>query len=170
MIRRERFKDLDIGSPLYMSPEGLIYNYYGEKTDIWAFGIIIYELLHGETPFCHCLTEVELKNSAVKPIPENKFKKNIHPQLRQLINSLLEINELKRPTAHELVNDSYIRGLLFAQQNNESLKKRPFERPVFTVTEGFHKTGLFVRPASQPSPMKNPNLNKSIEQPSLART
>lgn len=152
-----------------MSPEGLIYNYYGEKTDIWAFGIIIYELLHGETPFCHCLTEAELKNSAVKPIPEHKFKKNIHPQLRQLINSLLEINELKRPTAHELANDPYIKGLLFGQQNNEHLSKRPFERPVFSqTTESFHKAGFYVRPASQPSPMKN--ANKSIEHPTLART
>jgi len=26
---RESFKDLDIGSPLYMSPEGIIYNTYG---------------------------------------------------------------------------------------------------------------------------------------------
>lgn len=114
---------------------------------------------------------MELKNSAVKPIPEHKFKKNIHPQLRQLINSLLEINELKRPTAHELGNDPYIKSLLFAQQNNEYLKKRPFERPVFNqTTEGFHKTGLIVRPGSQPSPMKNTNVNKSIEQPNLART
>jgi|LakMenEpi03Aug12_release.lakeMendotaPanAssembly.Ray.scaffolds.fasta_scaffold5312124_1 serine/threonine protein kinase len=28
-ISREKFKDLDIGSPLYMSPEGLNYNVYG---------------------------------------------------------------------------------------------------------------------------------------------
>jgi serine/threonine protein kinase len=36
------FKDLDIGSPLYMSPEGMIDHIYGMKTDIWAFGVIIY--------------------------------------------------------------------------------------------------------------------------------
>lgn len=47
---KEKFKDLNIGSPIYMSPEGLIYNQYGPKTDIWALGIIIYELLHGDTP------------------------------------------------------------------------------------------------------------------------
>lgn len=75
-----------------MSPEGLIYNCYSEKTDIWAFGIIIYELLHGETPFCHCQTESDLKTTALKPIPEGRFKKGITPVLRQLINALLEIN------------------------------------------------------------------------------
>jgi len=30
-----------------MSPEGFIENIYGPKTDIWAFGVLIYELLHG---------------------------------------------------------------------------------------------------------------------------
>ncbi len=30
-----------------MSPEGFIDNVYGPKTDIWAFGVLIYELLHG---------------------------------------------------------------------------------------------------------------------------
>ncbi len=36
------FKDINIGSPIYMSPEGLLNNIYGPKTDVWAFGILIY--------------------------------------------------------------------------------------------------------------------------------
>ena len=46
-IFRFDFKDISIGSPIYMSPEGLIHNVYGPKTDIWSFGVLIYELLHG---------------------------------------------------------------------------------------------------------------------------
>jgi len=41
------FADIPVGSPIYMSPEGLINNNYGPKTDVWSFGIMIYELLHG---------------------------------------------------------------------------------------------------------------------------
>ena len=44
---RTKFKDINIGSPIYMSPQGFIENIYGPKTDIWAFGVLIYELLHG---------------------------------------------------------------------------------------------------------------------------
>lgn len=42
---------MNIGSPYYMAPEAFINNIYGSKTDVWSFGIIIYELLHGKTPF-----------------------------------------------------------------------------------------------------------------------
>lgn len=54
---RTNFRDLNIGSPLYMSPEGILDNVYGPKTDVWAFGIMIYELYHGKTPFSYCQTE-----------------------------------------------------------------------------------------------------------------
>ena len=40
-----------------MSPEGFIHNIYGPKTDVWAFGILIYELLHGDTPYAPCMLE-----------------------------------------------------------------------------------------------------------------
>jgi len=42
---------MNIGSPFYMAPEAFIDNIYGNKTDVWAFGITLYELLHGKTPF-----------------------------------------------------------------------------------------------------------------------
>ena len=41
------FKDANIGSPLYMSPEGLLYRQYGPKTDVWSFGVLLYELVNG---------------------------------------------------------------------------------------------------------------------------
>lgn len=36
------FEDIPVGSPIYMSPEGLLNNSYGPKTDVWALGIMIY--------------------------------------------------------------------------------------------------------------------------------
>jgi serine/threonine protein kinase len=42
VIADKPFKDISIGSPIYMSPEGLILHEYGPKTDVWAFGITIY--------------------------------------------------------------------------------------------------------------------------------
>lgn len=60
-----------------MSPEGLIHNIYGPKTDIWAFGVLIYELLHGETPYAHCRTEAELKYHVSIPISHKRMRSEL---------------------------------------------------------------------------------------------
>jgi serine/threonine protein kinase len=39
-----------------MSPEGLLSNIYGPKTDVWAFGVILFEILHGYPPMNYCKT------------------------------------------------------------------------------------------------------------------
>ena len=45
---------MNIGSPVYMAPEAMIDNLYGPKTDVWAFGIFLYEMAHGDTPLGYC--------------------------------------------------------------------------------------------------------------------
>ena len=79
---KENFKDINIGSPIYMSPEGLLQNVYGPKTDVWAFGIFIFELLHGKTPFSHCTTEGDLKREIQIPISYSSLKSEISFDLR----------------------------------------------------------------------------------------
>ena len=48
--------DINVGTPLYMPIESLVKSYYSVKTDIFALGVILYELLHGKTPW-ECDTE-----------------------------------------------------------------------------------------------------------------
>jgi serine/threonine protein kinase len=41
----------NVGSPLYMSPEAYNRSFYSPKSDIWALGIILCEMLIGAKPF-----------------------------------------------------------------------------------------------------------------------
>lgn len=41
----------NVGSPLYMAPESLRKNDYSYKSDIWALGVIFYEMLFSDTPW-----------------------------------------------------------------------------------------------------------------------
>lgn len=47
----EPFYDLNIGSLPFMPPESLSKNLYSSKTDVWAFGVLLYEIFHGESPY-----------------------------------------------------------------------------------------------------------------------
>lgn len=39
------------GTPLYMAPQVVQKNHYSYKADIWSIGVILFELLNGNTPF-----------------------------------------------------------------------------------------------------------------------
>lgn len=48
------------GTPAYLSPEqldGKLTHGYTRVVDWWSFGVLLYELLTGKTPFCHSLQE-----------------------------------------------------------------------------------------------------------------
>ena len=50
------FDRVNVGTPLYMPPESLKLNKYSCKSDIFALGIILHEILTGRTPW-PCKTE-----------------------------------------------------------------------------------------------------------------
>lgn len=39
----------NVGSPSYMSPEAYYKTVYSEKSDLWALGVILFEMLEGST-------------------------------------------------------------------------------------------------------------------------
>jgi serine/threonine protein kinase len=54
------YLSLSIGTPAYLSPEqlnGKFTNGYTSIVDWWSFGILLYELLTGNTPFCKSFSE-----------------------------------------------------------------------------------------------------------------
>lgn len=48
LIDKENY---NVGTPIYMPKESLTDNIYNEKTDLWALGVTLYEMLFGEVPF-----------------------------------------------------------------------------------------------------------------------
>jgi serine/threonine protein kinase len=46
-----KYSSYNVGSPIYMPPEALNDNKYSYKSDIWAIGVIFFELLTGRTPW-----------------------------------------------------------------------------------------------------------------------
>ena len=71
-----------VGTPLYMSIELLKAEPYTSKCDVWAIGFILYEVLHGKTPWT-ARSEYELiKNIQTKPL---KISEKLSPAVADFL-------------------------------------------------------------------------------------
>lgn len=107
MFEKEKY---NVGSPLYMSPEALKKNIYSVKNDIWSIGIMIFELLHGETPW-ECKTEKELMDKMVTVPVTFRESLSLSEGMKLFIKKCLEVNEEQRMSLNDLKewnkNNSY---------------------------------------------------------------
>jgi len=88
-----------IGTPDYASPEQLQGQPISGKSDIYALGVCMYQMLSGKMPF---------KNSGMmskmfdKPRDIKEFRKDIPEDLIEIVNTCLELDPIARYTANEL--------------------------------------------------------------------
>lgn len=112
---------MSIGSPLYMSPEGFIDCVYGPKTDVWGFGIMIFELLHGDTPYSSCKLENDLRYQLSLRFDRSKVKGMISNELKEVIFRCLEVDEGKRISIMELKDSNYLRRLYYFYSQQQQM-------------------------------------------------
>jgi eukaryotic-like serine/threonine-protein kinase len=87
-----------MGSPLYMSPEQMESSHTVDaRADIWALGVILYELLTGNMPFCgNTLPEISVKIASRPPPPLVSAHTPLPDGLQAAIFRCLEKDREKR--------------------------------------------------------------------------
>lgn len=86
-----------LGSPLYVSPEILRGEEPGTSSDIWSFGIMLYEMLTGVPPFRGENVGAVLISILEDPVPPlTTARPDVPPALANLIDRMLEKDPLKR--------------------------------------------------------------------------
>ncbi len=94
-----------MGSPSYMSPEqcrgaGLV----DDRTDVYALGCMIYEMLSGRPPFVgESMAEVMGKHQFEPPVPLGKRTAGVPAALLVLVDRLLIKDRALRPTMSQLL-------------------------------------------------------------------
>ena len=64
-----------MGSPPYMPPEVLMKGFYNNnKTDVWAFGVMLYEIFHGEGPYQKSADMNNLLQKVLTPLNLSNFR------------------------------------------------------------------------------------------------
>ncbi|MGE5802504.1 MAG: serine/threonine-protein kinase [Gemmatimonadota bacterium] len=94
------------GTPLYMSPEQSLGEQVDGRSDVYALGVVLYEMLTGTCPFSgRNATEVIAKHISA-PIPKVSEREPQMPvALVRLVDRMLSKEPAGRPTAAELVKE-----------------------------------------------------------------
>ncbi|XP_020811835.1 protein kinase DC1-like [Drosophila serrata] len=83
------------GTPEYLPPEIIQSKPYGSSVDWWAFGVLVYELVAGNTPFSPFNRDVMIMYSKICEAAY-KIPTTFSSQLRHLIDHLLQVDLSKR--------------------------------------------------------------------------
>ncbi|KAL4282260.1 hypothetical protein GQ457_03G000580 [Hibiscus cannabinus] len=80
-----------VGTHEYVSPEVASGGSHGNAVDWWAFGIFVYEMIYGRTPFAAPSNELTLRNIIKSPLtfPTHSPSSLLELHARDLISSLL---------------------------------------------------------------------------------
>ena len=109
-----------VGTPLYVSPEMLTKNTSGPFIDMWALGVIVYQIITNELPWKGLEYQLyqQIKNRQVQ------FPNDMPLEAVNLIDALLQLNPLKR-----LGSGSPEEGLDFAAlKSHEFFKGLSFDK------------------------------------------
>ena len=105
-----------MGSAHYFSPEQAKASFVDCRTDIYSFGIVLYEMVTGRVPYdAESPVSVALKHIQEPVVPPKEINDNIPENLNKLILKAIEKEPIKRyQTANEMLLD------LQRIQNNSS--------------------------------------------------
>lgn len=89
------------GTPYYLAPELWNHQRYSKKADVWAMGIVLFELMALRRPFVgqglRVLSEAVMQNQRDCDLPSHYSQ-----ELKELCNIMLQTNPNKRPSCAQL--------------------------------------------------------------------
>ncbi|MEN9826003.1 MAG: hypothetical protein RI953_1748 [Pseudomonadota bacterium] len=123
-----------IGSLTYASPEQIQGEKVDARSDIFSFGVILFELLTGQLPFRSTNpTDLAIKITQAKVPPLNQVRASVPFELDSIVRKCLRANPTERPAAAELL----VRDLaLYLGKNEIQISSR-------MIQDGFENPNLF---------------------------
>ena len=119
LVRINESQKIEFNSLMYMPPEMFSFQEYTSYTDIWDFGVVLYELVMLEKPF-QGINNDEIKSNIINEI-YIPFPENVDYRLKRLLElTLVFINH--RASAARLLELNFIREKIDYLYKNNILK------------------------------------------------
>jgi len=142
------------GTPEYMSPEQCRGDDLDARSDVYACGIVLYELATGQVPFqAERPQSVLNKHQFTPPIPPSKIRGDIDPLLERIIMRALEKEPEARPQSMRELR-AELRPLLAPVMT--SVAASPSPSPVAAVRANRHPDSSPEMRAAPPVPPGRP--------------
>ncbi len=136
------------GTPHYMSPEQCSGSGVDHRTDIYAIGVILYEMVTGQVPFdADNLMGILTKHLYEEPQPPSQHRADIPPELEQVVlRCMSKSTEQRYQTMQELLDD-----LLRIEQGIAPMPMPPRMDP----TGSFRQSAVQGALPAEPPPAKS---------------
>lgn len=115
------------GTQEYLAPEMIEGSGHDEKLDVWTLGVLVYELIHGKTPFFHAGKGVDVRAQRrliEKSIMTGKF--DMDPSLekgtKDVIRIMLQPKKQNRPTTRQLLETEFFKRAANPMTRSKSKK------------------------------------------------
>ena len=127
-----------MGTPDYISPEQVKGKRGDARSDIFALGVMLYEMLAGKVPFTGSNAFLIMNDRLLNnPVPPREVDPSISPQLQEIIYRALEREPAKRyATAKEMILD-------MEHQDQVGVAERPESRDWKTRRTPYGRKILF---------------------------
>ena len=119
------------GTTEYMSPELVNHEEYSKEIDVWSLGVLLYEMVHGYSPF-----RPDKPDFVAKDVIRNirlhklKFNSNVSEECKDLIYHLLDKDPIKRYKVEDIFNSDFVKFYekrKFALPDNYLFEKYKFK-------------------------------------------
>lgn len=112
----------EIGTPQWMAPEQFQSDDYTDKVDVYAFGILLWEILTEKIPFDK-LSAVQIMQHVCNKNQRPKIDQNCPPALRQLIEKCWDVDPNKRPSFRKIFKKFSSHKVFFENTNRDEVQR-----------------------------------------------
>lgn len=112
-----------VGTPFWMAPEAIREKGYDTKVDIWSFGMMLYEMAHGEPPYDDLTPVKAMFTIATKGAPPLKKPDAWSREFTDMFKRCLIMNPNYRPDADTLLRHPFLKKAASVDEVMAMLKK-----------------------------------------------